>query len=158
MACLFLLKFLKEMTNAACDKVIEQPTLDNVKENILLAKGKVVSFRSFKHGKRANRNISKTEFSTAAEFLRQDGFGHIVQFSIPRARGQCKVFIKSKPEPSELRLLNMSLCIMTSLLLWGITSFQMATFPSNINIYHCLWTTNFHTNSYRWHNLSELPF
>lgn len=124
MACLFLLKFLKEMTNAACDKVIEQPTLDNVKENILLAKGKVVSFRSFKHGKRANRNISETEFSTAAEFLQQDGFGHIVQFSIPRtrARGQCKVFIKSKPEPSELQLLSMtpsflSLCIMTSLLL-----------------------------------------
>lgn len=35
----------------------------------------------------------------ATESLQEDGFGRIVEFRIPRARGQCKVFIKSKPEP-----------------------------------------------------------
>ena len=33
------------------------------------------------------------------ESLQEDGFGRVVEFRIPRARSQCKVFVKSKPVP-----------------------------------------------------------
>ena len=60
--------------------------------------GPVVSYRSFKHGKRSARAIAEAEYSRAAESLNEDGFGRIVEFTIPRASGKCKVFIKSKPD------------------------------------------------------------
>ena len=58
-----------------------------------------MSYRAFKHGKRSAKNIAEAEHYKATESLQEDGFGRIVQFSVPRARGQCKVFVKSKPEP-----------------------------------------------------------
>ena len=66
---------------------------------MLLSPGPVVSYRAFKHGKRSAKNIAEAEYYKATESLQEDGFGRIVQFSVPRARGQCKVFVKSKPEP-----------------------------------------------------------
>lgn len=92
-------QFLKEITNTTCEKTIEQPTLETIKEQVLLAPGPVVSYRSFKHGKRSAKAIAEGEYSRATESLKEDGFGHIVEFTIPRARGKCKVFIKSKPDP-----------------------------------------------------------
>ena len=92
-------QFLKEITNAACDKTIEQPTLQTIKEQVLLAPGPVVSYRSFKHGKRSAKAIAEAEYARATESLKEDGFGRILEFTIPRARGKCKVFIKSKPDP-----------------------------------------------------------
>ena len=70
-----------------------------VKGNVLITQGPVVSYRSFKHGKRSARAIAESEFNTATESLMQDGFGRIVEFRIPRARSTCKVFVKSKPNP-----------------------------------------------------------
>ena len=96
---LLLFQFLKEVTNAVCDKTIEQPTTQTVRDNVLITQGPVVSYRSFKHGKRSARAIAETEFNTATESLMQDGFGRIVEFRIPRARSTCKVFVKSKPNP-----------------------------------------------------------
>ena len=95
---LFYFQFLKEITNATCDKTIEQPSLQTIKNLVLLAPGPVVSYRSFKHGKRSARAIAEAEYSRAAESLNEDGFGRIVEFTIPRASGKCKVFIKSKPD------------------------------------------------------------
>ena len=51
------------------------------------------------HGKRSAKNIAEAEYYKATESLQEDGFGRIVLFSVPRAHGQCKVFVKSKPEP-----------------------------------------------------------
>ena len=96
---LFFFQFLKEVTNAVCDKTIDQPTSQTVRDNMLITPGPVVSYRSFKHGKRSARAIAETEFNTVAESLMQDGFGRIVEFRIPRARSTCKVFVKSKPNP-----------------------------------------------------------
>ena len=70
-----------------------------VKGNVLITQGPVVSYRSFKHGKRSARAIAESEFNTTTESLMQDGFGRIVEFRIPRARSTCKVFVKSKPNP-----------------------------------------------------------
>ena len=70
-----------------------------VRDNVLISQGPVVSYRSFKHGKRSAREIAKDEFNAATESLMQDGFGRIVEFRVPRARSTCKVFIKSKPNP-----------------------------------------------------------
>ena len=95
----FFFQFLKEVTNSACDKTIEQPTTQMVRDNVLISQGPVVSYRSFKHGKRSAREIAKDEFNAATESLMQDGFGRIVEFRVPRARSTCKVFIKSKPNP-----------------------------------------------------------
>lgn len=92
---LFIFQFLKEITNAACDKTIEQPSLQTIKDQVLRAPGPVVSYRSFKHGKRSAKTMAEAEYSRATE----DGFGRIVEFTIPRARGKCKVLIKSKPDP-----------------------------------------------------------
>ena len=96
---LLLFQFLKEVTNAVCDKTIDQPTTQMVRDNVLITQGPVVSYRSFKHGKRSARAIAESEFNTATESLMQDGFGRIVEFRIPRARSACKVFVKSKPNP-----------------------------------------------------------
>ena len=96
---LLLFQFLKEITNAVCDKTIDQPTTQTVKGNVLITQGPVVSYRSFKHGKRSARAIAESEFNTTTESLTQDGFGRIVEFRIPRARSTCKVFVKSKPKP-----------------------------------------------------------
>ena len=82
-----------------CDKTIEQPTTQTVRDNILLTQGPVTSYRSFKHGKRTSRAIAQSEYETAAKSLEQDGFGRIVEFRVPRARGSCKVFVKAKPNP-----------------------------------------------------------
>ena len=65
---------------------------------MLLSLGPVVSYRAFKHGKPSAKNIAEAEYYKAKESL-QDGFGRTVQFSVPKARGQHKVFVKSKPEP-----------------------------------------------------------
>lgn len=92
-------QFLKEITNATCEKTIEQPTLQTIKDQVLLAPGPVVSYQSFKHGKRSAKAIAEAEYSRVTESLKEDGFGRIVEFTIPRARGKCKVFIKSKPDP-----------------------------------------------------------
>ena len=96
---LLLFQFLKEVTNAVCDITIDQPTTQTVKGNILITQGPVVSYQSFKHGKRSARAIAESEFNTTTESLMQDGFGRIVEFRIPRARSTCKVFVKSKPNP-----------------------------------------------------------
>ena len=96
---LFPFQFLKEVTNAVCDKTIDQPTTQTLRDNVLITQGLVVSYRSFKHGKRSARAIAESEFNTATESLMQDGFGRIVEFRIPRARSTCKVFVKSKPNP-----------------------------------------------------------
>lgn len=70
-----LCQFLKEITNAACDKTIEQPTSQTIRDNILLTQGPVVLYHSFKHGKRSARTIAETEYTVATESLIQDGFG-----------------------------------------------------------------------------------
>lgn len=97
----FLLRFqfLKEVTKTVCDITIDQPTPQTVRDNVLITQGPVVSYRSFKHGKRSARAVAVSEFNTATQSLMQDGFGRIVEFRIPRARGTCKVFVKSKPNP-----------------------------------------------------------
>ena len=79
--------------------MIEQPSQGFIKDQMLLLLGPVVSCRAFKHRKRSAKNIAEAEYYKATESLQEDGFGRIVQFSVPRARRQCKVFVKSKPEP-----------------------------------------------------------
>ena len=79
--------------------MIEQPSQGFIKDQVLLLLGPVVSCRAFKHRKRSAKNIAEAEYYKATESLQEDGFGRIVQFSVPRAHGQCKVFVKSKPEP-----------------------------------------------------------
>ena len=93
-----LFQFLKEITNTTCDKTIEQPTHDLIRDQVLLSPGPVVSYRAFKHGKRSAKTIAEAEYFMTTESLQEDGFGRIVELRIPRARGKCKVFIKSKPE------------------------------------------------------------
>ena len=66
---LLLFQFLKEVTNAVCDKTIDQPTTQMVRDNVLITQGPVVSYRSFKHGKRSARAIAESEFNTATESL-----------------------------------------------------------------------------------------
>lgn len=66
---------------------------------MLLSPGPVVSYRAFKHGKRSAKTIAEAEYSRATESLQEDGFGRIVEFRVSRERGQCKVFVKSKPGP-----------------------------------------------------------
>lgn len=79
--------------------MIEQPSQGFIKDQVLLSLGPVVSYRAFKHGKPSAKNIAEAEYYKAKESLQEDGFGRIVQFSVPKARSQCKVFVKSKPEP-----------------------------------------------------------
>ena len=43
--------------------------------------------------------IAEAEYSQATESLQEDGFWRIVEFWVPRAHSQCKVFVKSKPVP-----------------------------------------------------------
>ena len=93
-----LFQFLKEITNTTCDKTIEQPTQDSIRDQVLLSPGPVVSYRAVKHGKRSAKTIAEAEYFMATESLQEDGFGQIVEFRIPRARRKCKVFIKNKPE------------------------------------------------------------
>ena len=97
----FLLLFpsLKEVTNTVCEKTINQPTTQTVRDNVLITQGPVVSYRSFKHGKRSARAIAESEVNTATESIMQDGCGRIVEFRIPRARSTCNVFVKRKPDP-----------------------------------------------------------
>lgn len=65
-----------------------------------MTQGPVLSYRSFKHGKRSTHAIAESEFNTATESLMQDGFGRVVEFRITTAKSTCKVFIvKSKPNP-----------------------------------------------------------
>ena len=92
-------QFLKEITNTSCDKTIEQPTQQYIKDQVLLSPGPVVNYRAFKHGKRSAKTIAEEEYARATESLQEDGFGRVVEFRIPRARSQCKVFVKSKPVP-----------------------------------------------------------
>lgn len=56
-------------------------------DSILLTQGPVVTYQAFKHGKRTSRSIAEQEYTTATESLQQDGFGRIVEFRVPRARG-----------------------------------------------------------------------
>nr|XP_058941289.1 uncharacterized protein LOC131769580 [Pocillopora verrucosa] len=91
-------RFLKEVTNSACDKTIKQPTTQMVRDNVLISQGPVVSYRSFKHGKRSAREIAEDEFNAATESLMQDGFGRIVEFCVPRARSTCKAGICSEAQ------------------------------------------------------------
>ena len=93
-----LFQFVKEITNTMCDKTIEQPTHDSIRDQVLLSPGPVVSYRTFKLGKRSAKTIAEAEYSLATESLQEDGFDRIVEFRIPRARRQCEVFIKNKPE------------------------------------------------------------
>ena len=79
--------------------MIEQPTQQFIKDQVLLSPGPVVSYRAFKHGKRSAKTITEEEYARATESLQEDGFGRVVEFRIPRARSQCKVFVKSKPVP-----------------------------------------------------------
>ncbi|KAJ7377034.1 hypothetical protein OS493_030992 [Desmophyllum pertusum] len=89
--------FVKEVTNPICYKTIEQPTSSTLKESIISSSGPLVTYRAFKHGKRSSRSITEAEHCQAAESLQEDGFGRIVEFCVPRATENCKVFIKSKP-------------------------------------------------------------
>lgn len=65
----------------------------------MVAPGPVVTFRTLRHGKRAAKAIAEAEYVRATESLQEDGCGRIVEFTIPRARNKCKVFVKSKPNP-----------------------------------------------------------
>ncbi|KAL9977117.1 hypothetical protein ACROYT_G014489 [Oculina patagonica] len=67
--------FLKELTNAACDKTVDQPTIQTIQDQVLVAQGPVITYRSFKHGKRSNKHIAEAEYTTAMQFLTEDGFG-----------------------------------------------------------------------------------
>lgn len=50
-----------------------------------------MSFRAFKHVKRtATKSIAEAAYTKATESL--------LHFNIPRARGKCKVFVKTKPD------------------------------------------------------------
>ena len=64
---LLFFQFLTEVTKAVCDKTIDQPTTQTVRENVLITQGPVVSYRSFKHGKRSARATAESEFNTATE-------------------------------------------------------------------------------------------
>ena len=86
-----ILQFLKEITHSACDKTIEQPTTQTVRDDFLISQGPVVTYRSFKHGKRRSRAIAETEYYTAAESLQLEGFGNLVEFGVPRGRGSCSI-------------------------------------------------------------------
>ena len=90
---------MKDITNAACDKTVEQATLQTIRDQVLTAQGPVVPYRSFKHGKQLNKHIAEAEYTRALQALEEDGFGRLVEFNVPRARRKCKVFIKSKPDP-----------------------------------------------------------
>ncbi|KAJ7323388.1 hypothetical protein OS493_031863 [Desmophyllum pertusum] len=94
-----LCQFVKEVTNPIYYKTIEQPTSSTLKESILSSSGPLVTYRAFKHGKRSSRSITEAEYCQAAESLQENGFGRIVEFRVRRATANCKVFIKSKPEP-----------------------------------------------------------
>ncbi|XP_068760519.1 uncharacterized protein [Montipora capricornis] len=94
-----LCQFVKGIIHTVYDKTIEQPTTQTVRDDILISQGLVVSYCSFKHGKRRSRAIAETEYYTAAESLQLEGFGTLVEFRVPRGRGSCKVFVKSKPNP-----------------------------------------------------------
>ncbi|KAK3752994.1 hypothetical protein QZH41_016308 [Actinostola sp. cb2023] len=91
-------EFLKDLTSASCDKTIEQPTLDSIKEAIILGPGPLTTYRSFKHGKRSSRTIAEVEYQKATTSLQEDGFGRVVEFNLPRVRNACKVFVKTQPE------------------------------------------------------------
>ena len=56
------MQFLKQITSAACDKTIQQPSIAEVKDTILLTQGPAVTFRAFKHSKRAARTIAEFEY------------------------------------------------------------------------------------------------
>ena len=79
-----------------CNKTVEQPSLQSIKDQVLLALRPIVSYRSFKHGKRSVKAIAEAEYSRATESLKEDGFRRIVEFTIQRARGE---IVKSTPEP-----------------------------------------------------------
>ena len=79
--------------------MIEQPTQQFIKDQVLLSLRPVVSYRTFKHGKQSAKTIAEAEYSRATESLLENGFGPIVEFRVPGARSQCKVFVKSKPVP-----------------------------------------------------------
>ena len=83
-----------------CDKTIEQPTQDSIRDQVLLSPGPVVSYRTFKHGKRSAKTIAEAEYFMATESLQEDGFGRIVEFRIPMARGQCiKCLLRANQNP-----------------------------------------------------------
>ncbi|KAJ7377701.1 hypothetical protein OS493_027263 [Desmophyllum pertusum] len=92
-------KFLKEVTNTVCDKTIEQPTTQTVRDNILLTRDPSHHISLSNMGKEHRKAIAQSEYETATTSLEQDGFGRIIEFRVPRARGSCKVFVKSKPNP-----------------------------------------------------------
>lgn len=97
---LFLtLQFLKEITHNVCGKKIKQPTTQTICDDLIITQGPVVTYRSCKHGKRQSHAIAKTEYYTAAESLQLEGFCTLVKFRVPRGRGSCKVFVKSKLNP-----------------------------------------------------------
>ena len=57
---------LMYLTNAACDKTVEQPTTQTIPDEILLSQGQAEpSFRSFKHGKRSRKHICEAEYTIA---------------------------------------------------------------------------------------------
>ena len=85
------------ITNTTCNKTIEQPTQQFIKDQVLLSPGPVVSYRAFKNGKPSAKTIAEAEYSQVTESLQEDGW--IVEFSVPTAHSQCKVFVKSKPVP-----------------------------------------------------------
>ena len=96
-----LLISVLEGVNAACKKTVDQPTIQTIRDQVLLAQGPVVTFRSFKHSKKSNKHIAEAEYMNPTRLLEEDGFGRLIEFSIPRARGNCKVFIQAKhPWPS----------------------------------------------------------
>ena len=66
---LLLFQFLKEVTNAVCDKTIDQPTTQMVRDNVLITQGPLVSYRSFKHGKTSARAIAESEFRAVKKFF-----------------------------------------------------------------------------------------
>ena len=45
------------------------------------------------------KHVAEVEYTSATRSLEEDGFGRLIEFTVPRARGNCKVFIKSKPNP-----------------------------------------------------------
>ena len=92
------MQFIKDITNSACEKERQQPTDQDIKEWVLTTKGPLVTYRIFKHGKRAARSIAEPEYMKALQNLTTEGFGNVIEFSVPHSSGVCKVFVKAIPQ------------------------------------------------------------
>lgn len=133
-----ILKFLKEITHTVCDKTIEQPTTQTIRDDILMSQGPVVTYHSFKHGKRRSRAIAETEYYKTAESFWYTSW--IPSSQRVRLTGKylwkANLTLGQTVPMSAFRNLTMpslNPCTTTSLLLWGNT-FEVIITSQNGNI------------------------